>query len=395
MTVLVALGDVPWPPTSGGRLRDAVTVASVDLVARDARLVCFAFRGLDSAAHLREADVIDLALPGGMAARAALRASAVRHRRHPFLEHLIRAGGLRQFEAIVQKVRPTVTILGYPLYVGFADVARAAGSRVLVDLMERRATDGLGRLRTGPGLTARARAALDVWAAASVEKRVSRMADEVWFVTPADAAAYARETGATTRVVPNTVRTEGYARYRSLTPDPALIGFVGSFDNAANRAAAMRLVNRILPLLRDRIPSVGVRLIGRHPPAWFSRMMMRTPGVQMVADAPDALQALGETFALVAPLESGSGTKLKVLEAAAAGIPVISNRVGLAGLTFNPGVDVLLVEDDAAFVDAIVRLRDDNGLRYRLRAAALATVIDEYDVSVANRAIAEALAGFA
>ena len=393
MTVLIALGDVPWPSTSGGRLRDAVTVASVDLVKPDAHLVCFAIRGTGTGGYPRQAEILDIPFPRRPVSRIVLRTLAALHRRHPFQEHLLRAGAIERFDAIVRAVRPRVTILGYPLYVGFADVAKRSGSRVFVDLMERRTSDARGRMRTGADLRSRARGLLDAWSAGSVEQNVAATADEVWFVALDDAIRYARATRAMTRVVPNTVRVDAYEQYRSATVDRSLVGFVGSFDNAANRAAALRLVERVLPLLRPAVPDIRIRLIGRRPPLDFAAAMAKRPGVELVADAPDAIGALAETVGLVAPLESGSGTKLKILEAAAAGIPIVTNTIGLAGLTLRPGTDALVADDDAGFADAIVRLRAETGLRQRLRDSALETVTAQYDVAIAHRIIAEAIEG--
>jgi glycosyltransferase involved in cell wall biosynthesis len=377
-------GDPPWPPTAGGRLRDAATFEAAGKIG-EVHLIAFPFSAPPDEARLPpSARVHPLPWPLTAFARAGLRARATMRRRHVFQEHLISRGAIQELCADLSDIGADVVILGYPLYGDLAAAARVYAPRLIVDLMELRS---LAQPWRSAGLADRLRSWLDKRVLRHVEGSVASHADEVWFVTAQDAETYARSTGTPTRVVPNTVNASAYAGYRSIPRQKGRFAFLGSFDHAPNRHAAIRLVRRILPLVRRDHPDAELVLIGRRPPSAFRNLIARTAGASLHADAEDALKLLAANGPLVVPLESGSGTKLKLLEAAAACIPIVASRVGLYGLGFAPEREVLLAEQDADFAAAIERLWADTEFVERMTSLALARTVREYDRSVAIEAI--------
>jgi polysaccharide biosynthesis protein PslH len=384
-------GDAPWPSTAGGRLRDAATFEAASAVG-EVRLVSFPFgHAPDMARMPPDARIYPMPWPTSAVRRMAQRAIATARRRHVFQEHLLRHGALPLLRQALAEIRPDATILGYPLFGPFVEAARASSPYVIVDLLELRGGDIEARIRTQPRWTERARARLDGLVLGHVERGVAHHADEVWFVTEADATRYRTWTGRATRVVPNTVDVDRYAPYRETQSEPGSMSYVGAFDNAANVHAATRLATRILPGLRARRPDARLTVVGRRPSPELARTIAASPGASLIADAPDALDAVARNGPLVAPLESGTGSKLKVIEAAASGIPIVTTAYGVTGLAFNHEREVLLASSDEEFVAAIERIWNDPALGLRLREAALATVMARYDRHVANAAIAAAL----
>ena len=93
------------------------------------------------------------------------------------------------------------------------------------------------------------------------------------------------------------------------------------------------------------------------------------------------------------PLRAGGGTRLKILEAAACGVPVVSTRIGAEGLELEEGSEILLHDDAPDFANAVVRLLEDASLRAALAAAARSRVERRYDWKRIGRAFAEELLG--
>src|SRR5207248_5616112 len=91
-------------------------------------------------------------------------------------------------------------------------------------------------------------------------------------------------------------------------------------------------------------------LVGRNPPAWLRQRVAALPGVELHADVPDVRPFLARSAAMVVPLRIGGGSRLKILEALATGLPVVSTRVGAEGLCLEPGRHLTVVDavDDMA-----------------------------------------------
>lgn len=391
MRIAFVTGDAPWPSTAGGRLRDVATFEAASAVG-EVILISFPFAQLPDPGTLPAGSrVFPMPWPTSRTKRAARRVRATFHRRHVFQEHLIRSGALPIMSATLRDLRPDVTILGYPLFDAFPKLARAYSPRLIVDLLELRTVDLVARMRTLRRPSDRVRAGLDALVLGHVERGAARYADEVWFVTQADATRYRVLTGAATRVVPNTVDVARYASYRAIRSSPGSMAFVGAFDNPANVEAARRLAVRVLPILRRRRPEATLTLVGRRPPDDLRRLVARTMGGSLVADAPDALEVLARHGPLAAPLQSGTGTKLKILEAAAAGVPIVTTPQGVGLLDLRDGRDILIAGTDEEIAAAVERLWTEAGLADRLREAALATVTRRYDRHVAAKAIEAAL----
>lgn len=171
-------------------------------------------------------------------------------------------------------------------------------------------------------------------------------------VTERDAMTV-RELAPTARVevVPNGV--EAGAAPADLPTRPVL-GFHGVFDSQANVDAARSLVCDVLPLVRRVVPDAEVVVVGRRPPQQV--MALAGDGVRVLADVTDLRAALDEMTVHVDWMTSGAGIKNKVLEAMAAGRPVVSNELGAAGIGEGPGLLVAAsLEDAAATISALLR----------------------------------------
>jgi glycosyltransferase involved in cell wall biosynthesis len=133
-------------------------------------------------------------------------------------------------------------------------------------------------------------------------------------------------------------------------------------------------------------------LVGRDPTARMRRAAEAHPGARITGEVADPIAELRDAGILVVPLRSGAGTRVKILEAAAAGIPIVSTPFGVEGLALRDEVEVLLAHSPDALAAAVMRLHHDPPLRRRLSAAARDAVERLYSIEAGRRAMRAALA---
>src|SRR6185503_1631121 len=144
-----------------------------------------------------------------------------------------------------------------------------------------------------------------------------------------------------------------------------IVVFSGTLDYEPNRAAVRYFAQEIWPVLRAKWPDLKWRLVGRNPDA-VGRYVSGDPRIECTGAVDDAIGYLAPAKVAVAPLLSGSGTRLKIVEAWAAGVPVVSTTVGAEGLPARHGGNILLADDPASFAAAVSSLLDSPAERDRI-----------------------------
>lgn len=174
-------------------------------------------------------------------------------------------------------------------------------------------------------------------------------------VSGADADLMRNEFGAArVGVVDNGVDVDHFRPQRDVERDPAQMLFMGSLDWRPNLDAANILLTEVLPEVRALEPRATAMLVGRRPPEWLRAKVAATPGAELHADVPDVRPFLARCGFLVVPLRIGGGSRLKILEALAAGTPVVSTRVGAEGLDLAPGRDLLIGDTHEELVSTVL-----------------------------------------
>ncbi len=153
--------------------------------------------------------------------------------------------------------------------------------------------------------------------------------------------------------------------------------YVGSMDYHANIDAVLYFSREIWPALRVRFPHLNFTIVGRNPSESVLALGSE-PGIDVVGTVDDVRPYYREAFAAIVPLRVGGGTRLKILEALAAGVPVISSALGAEGLAVSPGKDILLANDAAQYEKSIEVLNDTEA-RSKLVAAGRDLVTRRYD----------------
>jgi glycosyltransferase involved in cell wall biosynthesis len=158
-----------------------------------------------------------------------------------------------------------------------------------------------------------------------------------------------------------------------------------------NIHAARILAREILPEVRTKFPQARLRIVGRDPtPA--VRELQTLPGVEVTGTVPSIVPHLAEAHVLAVALESGGGTRLKILEAFAAGLPVVSTSVGCEGL--RAGHDEhLIIAGRSGFADALVEVLGDKTRANTLARKARALAVESYDWTSIGQSACRALQG--
>ncbi len=213
------------------------------------------------------------------------------------------------------------------------------------------------------------------------EKRAFAAADCVAAVSDIEANV-AREWGARrTAIVNNGVDLEHFSP--ACGPRRQELLFLGSLDWFPNEDAIHYLVEQVLTRVRKLHPAVNMRIVGRRPSAALREYLRNRREVSLWADVADVRPFIHSAAALLVPLRIGGGTRIKIIEAMAAGCPVISTPVGCEGLNVRHGENILVANDADEFAAAFSSLLKDPPLAARLTANARRLVEREYSWSAA------------
>jgi len=158
-----------------------------------------------------------------------------------------------------------------------------------------------------------------------------------------------------------------------LVPPPArreedVIIFSGNLEYHPNISAVRYFRHAIWPRLRERWPSLVWRLIGKNPQP-VAKLLSGDARIELRGPVDDAIQELARAKVAIVPLLAGSGTRIKIIEAWAAGVPVVSTPLGAEGLPARADEHLLLAADTQSFAEAVSRLLASAPLRERVGRA--------------------------
>ena len=182
------------------------------------------------------------------------------------------------------------------------------------------------------------------------------------------------------------INTAGYAfKPDGRVPDTLL--FLGSFRHVPNVEALDWFLQHVFPIILQKRPSVRLILIGSDAPPRHS--LPDIANIELVGFVEDVRVALSEYAVFICPILSGSGVRVKLLEAFAAGIPVVSTVVGAEGLTEQHGEICALADDPGDFAAKTLALLDDPASAAQMAARARAEVVSNWDMAVITRRLVD------
>ncbi len=166
--------------------------------------------------------------------------------------------------------------------------------------------------------------------------------------------------------------------------DSKNILFLGTMYWPPNIDCVLYFYREILPIVRQTLPDCSFTIAGQRPPAVI-RELARDPIVRVTGYVADPREVASRCGVFVVPLRSGSGVRVKILDALAMGLPVVSTTIGAEGLAVQSGEHLLIADDPKDFAEAVVRVLTDGNLAEALGRRGRELVLQEYSWEVVGR----------
>jgi glycosyltransferase involved in cell wall biosynthesis len=182
-------------------------------------------------------------------------------------------------------------------------------------------------------------------------------------------------------VVPNGVATADIGPAAGPPPEPATLVFTGTMAYPPNREAALWFAARVWPRVVERRPDARLLVVGRDPTDDVRALAAADERIEVTGGVPLVMPYYERAGVVVAPVRSGGGTRLKVLEALASARPLVSTSVGCEGIDVTPGEHLLVEDDPQRFADAVVALIEDPARARALGEAGRERAVERYDWS--------------
>jgi sugar transferase (PEP-CTERM/EpsH1 system associated) len=183
----------------------------------------------------------------------------------------------------------------------------------------------------------------------------------------------------------------GYFQPVSRKPDPHTVISVGTLSWPPNADSVLWFYGEIFSAVRRRVPDTKFVIVGANPPPAIQRLAEDTC-VEVTGWVDDIRPTMARSTVMVVPLRGGSGMRVKILNALAMGLPVVSTPVGCEGIAVTPGDDILVADDADTFTEQIVALFEDRPLQRRLLENGVRLIQERYSWDAVYRQIESSVA---
>jgi len=347
--------EAPYPIEGGGALRSASLLEYLRLH-YEVDVIVFRQPGAPDPAEqipprlARRVIVIDLP-PNrrSIAARAVRNAGRMVRRVPPLVDRF--AGFGPQIERSIGGARYHLGVIEHSWCAPYLEQISRSCTRTVLDLhnVESALHESCAAVANGAAATAHR-----VFRGASLELERS------WFPRFSQVLVTSRADAVRAKAIAPHANVAVYPNALPAMPLPApghdeAIVFSGNMEYHPNHTAVRFFRQEVWPSLRDRFPNLVWRLVGKNAAA-VRRYTSGDPHIEVAGAVTDAVTELARSRVAVVPLLTGSGTRLKILEAWAAGLPVVSTTIGAEGLPVVDGENILLADGAGAFAAAVTRL---------------------------------------
>lgn len=304
---------------------------------------------------------------------------------------------------LIQSFQPQTVLLEGLWPHRYIDILKRHPCRIVLDChnVEAVVTGQIAQSMSGDDLRAKLWRSLLPERTRKIEHDATSRADQIWVCSDEDAALTKDFYNPTAEifVIPNSIDVGHYkdvrvTRHRATREMKKTVIFPGSFGYQPNVNATRFLIDKVFPSLVNAFPDLELLLVGRNATPEMIEAAKHDHRIVVTGEVADVRPYLARASLMLVPLFEGSGTRFKLLEAFASGLPVVSTAQGAAGLAVRDGTHLVLAENADAFVDAAILLLDNEGLAKNLAHNALDFVQRNYSWSRAHRLIKQALGRF-
>lgn len=165
---------------------------------------------------------------------------------------------------------------------------------------------------------------------------------------------------------------------------------LGTLHYPPNADGIRWFLQEVFPLVRQQVSQATLTIVGKNPPRDFLEAASSQPqSLTVTGYVTDLVPFIQQAALMVVPVRAGGGMRVRILEAFARAMPVVTTTVGLEGIDARPGEDVLVADTPQDFASAVVRLLGDAGLQARLAANGRRLAESRYDWQVVLKTMGE------
>jgi glycosyltransferase involved in cell wall biosynthesis len=187
-------------------------------------------------------------------------------------------------------------------------------------------------------------------------------------------------------VIPIAVDTQELT-FTPRRPDAQHLISVATMFYPPNAEGVYWFARTVFPRIRQVMPGIRFYIVGSRPPARIRQLATPESGIQVTGYVEDIAPLLAQSAVMVVPLQAGSGLRVKILEAFARGIPVVSTTIGAEGITVRDGQHLALADAPEDFAHQVLRLVQDPATAAAMARAARHLVETQYDWRQALRGL--------
>ena len=221
----------------------------------------------------------------------------------------------------------------------------------------------------------------------SYEKAVLNHFDGILPITEKDAGFFQKYCRKPVKTIPFGVNLENYPLQDNPQPENALF-HIGAMNWMPNEEGIRWFLKEVWPEVHKKYPGLKLYLAGRAMPQWL--LNLNEENVMVLGEVPDAREFILSKSISIAPLFSGSGVRIKIIESMSLGKAVIATKTGAEGIEYTHDENILLADTSEDFTSAIARLYENPGEAVRLGKNARSLIEAKHD----NRKIIGQLEGF-
>lgn len=389
-TLLVAT-DAAWPPISGAELRNW---QNAQALAGLGDVLVASVHQPPLPANLNDSGITTLALANAAEAATSPRLA----RRQTPIDTRIPQVALARLLAAARDFRPdTIVVEGIPLFALIEHLRPMAPTLVLDmhNIESDLARQMMPKTSWLAGLFSKR--TRQVRRMRDMESKSLRMVDKVWVCSRQDRERLRGLSGGRTiaDVIPNGIPRfelipETLVSQHAMIDNQPTLLFIGHLNYAPNIEAARRLATQILPRLRATLGGAKLIVAGRSPNRALNDLAA-LPDVELIANPEDLSELYRRAHLTIVPLMTGGGTRLKILEAMAWGLPVVATRLAAEGLELIDGMDIDFAESDEELAARAAALCTDPVRREARRRRARETAAQRFGPAAIEAAVSASL----
>ena len=231
----------------------------------------------------------------------------------------------------------------------------------------------------------------------NIESSLGKLIDLILTCSNEDASYFklANKEPVATEVIPNGVEIGVRCDQTAIREGGNTLFFCGTLDYFPNEEGLLWFIEQCWPLIREKNQDTRLLIAGSGIPSQRLNESMRQPGIIVQGRVTEISQSYKEAAVCIVPLLSGSGTRLKVLEAMGMGVPIVSTSKGSEGIAYTPGAEIMVADEAGHFSALVLDLLNNREKRISQANRARQLAEREYDWKVIGRKLIQCLTDLA